>query len=376
MFSLKKLGVTIALSLGMILTLPSTTKAADSYWTTGEEKYIKHCTYDIDKLTPDSFIASFLADGALNDIQGNIVYGSLRVKASSEKDAQKKIASYIKKVKTTKNNKYGLSFGLEPLEPYDMDDFLNYDKNKKVATYAFPHSVTDMYFTEKLFDLAMKEPYLEVDYNNRDTQVSTNFYRQKTKSVFKNADAVKKSSDSVKFQFLCSYLNNSCKIGTAVPDLSEYELSVKGVYDGNCYGECGDLAWLWGRFASLVATDVETRDYSCYRDVSKFNHGAILIRVKNKDGKWDYFQGNNAHCGLFGNAFLKEYDKGVNIYKAKGLGPSYTNIEDWMHYDKKAYVDGYGSFGKSAYDYGKNHKKSELVNLMISKKAKYYDKEK
>ena len=170
---------------------------------------------------------------------------------------------------------------------------------------------------------------------------------------------------------ICEYLNDSCKIGTAVPDRPEYELSVKAIYDGNCYGECGDLEYVWDRLAKLVATDVETMDYSCYRDVSKFNHGATLIRVKNKDGKWDYFSGNNAGCTIFGHAFLKEYRKGVNIYKSKGYGPDYTNIEDWMHYDKKAYVDGYGSFGKSAYKYGKNHTKSELVNLMISKKAKY-----
>lgn len=373
MKKLKKIILAVLCVVCVIALTPNTAKAEQkTYWNTLSKKYIKYCTYDIDNLTPDEFVTQLIYNGLKNDMKGNIVFGSFQVKASSEKDAQKKIASYIKKVKTTKNNKYGLSFGLEPLEPYDMDDFLNYDKNKKVATYGFPHSITDMYYTERLFDLAMKEPYLEVGYRAKDAYVGDkNFYRQKTRSVFKNADAVKKSSDSVKFHFLCSYLENSCKIGTGVPDVAEYELSIKAIYDGKCYGECGDLASLWNRLARLVATDVETRDYSCYRDVSKFNHGATLIRVKNKNGKWDYFEGNNKSCGLFGTAFLKEYRKGVNIYKSKGSGTDYSNIEDWMHYDKKAYVDGYGSFGKSAYSYGKNHKKSELVNLMISKKAKY-----
>ena len=67
---------------------------------------------------------------------------------------------------------------------------------------------------------------------------------------------------------------------------------------------------------------------------------------------------------------MKKYEKKFDIYAAE-TSTQYSNIEDWMHYDKKAYVDGYGSFGKNAYKYGKAHTKSELVKLMISKKAKY-----
>ena len=66
---------------------------------------------------------------------------------------------------------------------------------------------------------------------------------------------------------------------------------------------------------------------------------------------------------------MKDYEKGVNIYSDNST--NYGTIEDWMHYDYKAYVTNKGEFGKSAYKYGKNHTKSELVNLMISKKAKY-----
>ena len=122
MNKLKKIILAVLCVICVIALTPNTAKAEQkTYWNTnGNKKYIKRYTYDIDKLTPDKFVSTFTYNASKNNMQGNIVYGSFQVKASSEKDAQKKIASYIKKVKTTKNNKYGLSFGLEPLEPYDV----------------------------------------------------------------------------------------------------------------------------------------------------------------------------------------------------------------------------------------------------------------
>lgn len=369
MKKLKKIILAVLCVVCVISLTPNTAKAEQkTYWNTLSKKYIKYCTYDIDKLTPDKFVSTFTYNASKNNMQGNIVYGSFQVKASSEKDAKKKIASYIKKVKTTKNNKYGLSFGLD--WGYDNDYAFKYDKNKKVATYGFPYSVTDMYFIQKLFDEAMKDPYLEVDYREEDAYVGGKyFYRQKTRSVFKNAAALKKASDSVKFEFLCSYLGGTAKIMYGAPD-SEYNLTVKAIYDGECYGRCADLEGVWKSLAELVATDCESKEYICWSGTSETSHGAILIRVKNKDGKWDYFEGNNSSCGIFGNAFLKKYEKKYDLYDPKNC-QVYTNIEDWMHYDYKAYVTNKGEFGKSAYKYGKNHTKSELVKLMISKKAKY-----
>ena len=69
MKKLKKIILAVLCVVCVIALTPNTAKAEQkTYWNTLSKKYIKYCTYDIDKLTPDSFIASFLADGALNDI--------------------------------------------------------------------------------------------------------------------------------------------------------------------------------------------------------------------------------------------------------------------------------------------------------------------
>ena len=342
-----------------------------NYWTkNGNKKYVVEKTYDMDKINPNDMVKLLLDDANSQEAFGKVIFPKFKIKASSESDANKKIDAYLKKMKKVSENKYGLGFGLERKNPTACN-YVKYDKKKKVATYHVEEYTTyDMYVIQKLFDLAMNEPYLEVHYRSKDAYVGDkNFYRQKTRSVFKNAAELKKASDSVKFQFLCEYLNNSCKIAWGKPE-TLYDTSLKAVLEGRYYGVCADCADLWRRLAGLVSYDIESRQYTCWRETADTSHTALLLRAKNKDGNWDYFQGNNAHCVLFGHAFLKDYDKKIDIY-ADATSQQYNNIEDWMHYDYKAYVTNKGEFGKNAYKYGKNHKKSELVNLMISKKAKY-----
>ena len=353
----KKIILAVLCVICVISLMPNTAQAEECLIT---KKNIVR--WNLEENTPDSFISQFIAAGCQGYYTKINYYYILDVKAKSVKEARKKYVDFMKKVKTAKANKYGLGFGLT--EGYELESHIN-----GYSIY-IGISCNEAYYIQKLFDEAMKEPYLEVFYNNRDTQVSTNFYRQKTKSVFKNADAVKKSSDSVKLQFLAEYLNGSCKLAWG-KGATDYEKSLQAVVEGNYCGTCAELANLWRTMFWMISDGIEFKEYIVNRDDPNFSHECLLIRAKNKDGKWDYFSGNNAGCTPFGHAFLKEYDKGVNIYKAASKGCDYNTIEDWMHYDKKAYVDGYGSFGKSAYKYGKNHKKSELVNLMISKKAKY-----
>lgn len=369
MFSLKKLGVTLGLCLGVILAVPSTVKAAtENYWTTdGNKRYTSNVIYMIDDLTPDEFVRLAIANGSKADMQGKVIYATLQFKASSEKDAEKKIDDYVAKVKKAPSNRYGLSFGLSR----DGDNYLEYDKKTKIATYEYAGYLNNIYYIQRLFDEAMNEPYLDVAYTAKDYTLEDKCrYFQKTRKVFKNATALKKASDSVKFQFLCEYLNGSFRMMYGKVE-SVYDVSLKAILNSECKGQCEDLVGIWtDNILNMVASDFEAREFVCWRGTSETSHACGLYRVKNKDGKWDYFTSNNNSCVIFGQAFLKEYEKKYDIYDTKNR-MGYNNIEDWMHYDKKAYVTNKGEFGKSAYKYGKKHTKSELVKLMISKKAKF-----
>ena len=343
-----------------------------NYWTkNGNKKYIVEKTYDMDKYTPDTMVKLLLDDAKTQDVFGKVIFPKFKIKASSKSDANKKIDAYLKKMKKASENKYGLGFGLGRKNEI-ANNTVKYNKTKKEAIYQVCEYTTyEMYAMTKLFDEALRESYLEVYYMSKDYTIGDKyFYRQKTRSVFKDANAVKKASDSVKLEFLASYMRGSCRINWGRGS-TFYDRSLKAVINKEAYGDCDELADLWDIMANLISVEIESSHYVCWRETDDCSHEALLLRAKNKDGKWDYFTSNNRSCGLFGNNFLKEYEKGVNIYSEKGYGANYDHIEDWMHYDYKAYVTNKGEFGKGAYKYGKNHTKSELVNLMISKKAKY-----
>lgn len=343
-----------------------------NYWTkNGNKKYVVEKNYDMDKHTPDTMVKLLLADAKTQDAFGKVIFPKFKIKASSESDANKKIDAYLKKMKTASENKYGLGFGLGRKNPV-ANNYVKYDKKKKVATYHVEEYTTyEMYAMTKLFDDAMNQTWLEVYYTPEDIKgVSGHYYRQKTRTVFKNADAVKKASDSVKLEFFGSYMNGSARMMYS-KNANFYDNSLKAVINKEAYGKCDELVEMWGRMAGLISDEIESRQYTCWRDKEGLSHTCLLLRAKNKDGNWDYFDTNNVGFAIFGNNFREsfEYEKGIDIYSWKNS--SYSNIEDWMHYDKKAYVDGYGSFGKNAYKYGKAHKKSELVKLMETKKAIY-----
>lgn len=320
----KKMILTAALVLGTLVVLPATVEAKT-----------KNLTYNINNVTADEFckdIDNKGADAVFLERDKNTYRIELTVKASSKKDGRAKVKKFAKKVMNAKDNQFGLSYGIK----YDDYNSEKYDAKKKVYTTRLYQSANDIYYLNAITKKALHDTsYYDVNYF-----VNIN-------KVFPDYNSFKKSSESVKAQVILNYMGDNCM--TYAKEKKGMKFSWKKAFQNKMYGVCSDYANMQGYALRLVAYDYDLQ----YEINWKANHEVVLAKVKNDNGTYDYFEGNNGGFSYY-NSNAEDYTYGKIKITA-------LNFAAWQHCSPKTYK--VTKLEKDAYKWGKKNK-SDFMYLL------------
>lgn len=331
--ALKKMILTAVLVLGTLVILPTTAEAKT-----------KTLTYNIDKTTADKFCKDIQNQGtqavAFNGDknQYKIV---LTVKASSKKKGRAKVRTFAKKVVTAKSNKYGLSYGIK----YDDFNSERYDAKKKVYKTILNNTANDIFYLNGITNKALHQESICVDE-----------YYAKKNAVFPTTEDFKKSSDSVKVQFILDYISDNCMIY----EDTHIRYSFKDLYYGKARGVCGDFSNMYVHAARLIGYNVAADRENNYAA----KHSIALIKAKRSDGKYDYF----INCVTYNRVDFRSLNEKAKKFKGfKGDGSSSLEL-DFSFWQVVA-PDEFKvtKLEKGAYNYAKSDMISELDEILKNK---------
>ena len=323
----KKMILTAALVVTTLVVFP-----------TNAEAKTKTLTYNINKVSANKFCEDVYnkgADAHFLERDKNKYKITLTVKAKSEKDGVKKVESFAKKVMKAKSNKYGLSYGVSLKDGYN---WYRYNNKKKVLTVNLANTANDLYYLNCITRDALNTKYIDSNGNSLTT-----------KAIFPDSKSFKKASESVKVQTICSYMGLHCMWGTS----DKIAFTWKRAYEGKCQGLCGDFLDMYIRAIRLIAYD-----YKYQIEVNtKVNHGLVIVKVKNSDDSYDYFQGNNS-------GFNPYIILDTKVTKDKNVA-TYLYFGSWQVSEPKLYR--VTKFEKAAYKWGKAKKSSDLEKMYMNR---------
>ena len=323
----KKMILTAALVVTTLVVFP-----------TNAEAKTKTLTYNINKVSANKFCEDVYnkgADAHFLERDKNKYKITMTVKAKSEKDGVKKVESFAKKVMKAKSNKYGLSYGVSLKDGYN---WYRYNNKKKVLTVNLANTANDLYYLNCITRDALNTKYIDSNGNSLTT-----------KAIFPDSKSFKKASESVKVQTICSYMGLHCMWGTS----DKIAFTWKRAYEGKCQGLCGDFLDMYIRAIRLIAYD-----YKYQIEVNtKVNHGLVIVKVKNSDDSYDYFQGNNS-------GFNPYIILDTKVTKDKNVA-TYLYFGSWQVSEPKLYR--VTKFEKAAYKWGKAKKSSDLEKMYMNR---------
>ena len=321
----KTLTITVV-TMFLVVLIPTTVQAKT-----------KVMNFNIDKVSANDFVTEVQTQGKIahfSEKDKNKYKITLTVKAKSEKDGVKKVESFAKKVMKADSNKYGLSYGVKPDE-YTHE---KYDAKKKIYTVKLANTANDLYYLNCITRDALNTKYIESNGNSLTT-----------KAIFPDSKSFKKASESVKVQTICSYMGSHCMYGIS----GKIAFTWKRAYEGKCQGMCGEFLDMYIRAIRLIAYD-----YKYQIEVNtKVNHGLVIVKVKNSDDSYDYFQGNNS-------GFNPYIVLDTKVTKDKNAA-TYLFFDSWQVSEPKLYR--VTKFEKAAYKWGKAKKSSDLEKMYMNR---------
>lgn len=319
----KKMILTAALVVTTLVVFPINAEAKT-----------KNLTYNINNVTADEFCKDVYAKGVTAhciEKDKNSYKITLTVKAKSEKEGVKKVESFAKKVMKAESNKYGLSYGVKPDE-YTHE---KYDAKKKIYTVKLANTANDLYYFNCIVRDALQVNYIE-----------SNKCSIKTKVVFPDSESFKEASESAKVQTVLYYMGLNCMEYEAT---GGYTFNCKKAYEGKLRGVCADFDTMYRCAIRLIALDYDVQS-EC-----NANHDLALIRVKNSNGTYDYFEGNNGN--------FDSYSGTKDVSKDDSL--SSLSFAVWQVKAPKLYR--VTKLEKGAYNYSQKNKSSDLEKMYMNR---------
>lgn len=324
----KKMILTAALVVTTLVVFP-----------TNAEAKTKNLTYNINKVSANKFCEDVYnkgADAHFLERDKNQYKITITVKAKSEKDGVKKVESFAKKVMKADSNKYGLSYGVSLKDGYN---WYRYNKKKKVLTVKLANTANDLYYLNCITRDALQTNWIE------STKCSV-----KTKTVFPDSESFKKASESAKTQTVLYYMGDKCMYGNT--DAKGTKISWKKLYEHKQEGVCSDFAQMQEKAVRLIAYD-----YTAQHEISWVaNHEILLVGIKNSEGSYDYFEGNN---GAFAPYFVIS-----KVIKNKDW-VTYSQFDAWQVTEPKIYK--VTKLEKEAFKWGKAKKSSDLEKMYMNR---------
>ena len=321
----KTLTITVV-TMFLVVLIPTTVQAKT-----------KVMNFNIDKVSANDFVTEVQTQGKIahfSEKDKNKYKITITVKAKSEKDGVKKVESFAKKVMKAESNKYGLSYGVKPDE-YTHE---KYDAKKKIYTVNLANTANDLYYLNCITRDALNTKYIKSNGNSLTT-----------KAIFPDSKSFKKASESVKVQTICSYMGLHCMYGIS----GKIAFTWKRAYEGKCQGMCGEFLDMYIRAIRLIAYDY---NYQIEVNTNGVNHGLVIVKVKNSDGSYDYFQGNNS-------GFNPYIVLDTKVTKDKNVA-TYLYFDSWQVSEPKLYR--VTKFEKAAYKWGKARKSSDLEKMYMN----------
>lgn len=323
----KKMILTAVLVFGTLVVLPTTAEAKT-----------KTLTYNINKVSANEFCKDVYAKGVTAhclERDKNKYKITITVKAKSEKEGVKKVESFAKKVMKAKSNKYGLSYGVKPDE-YTHE---KYDAKKKIYTVKLANTANDLYYLNCITRDALQAKYIESNGNSLTT-----------KAIFPDSESFKEASESAKVQTICSYMGMHCMYGIS----DKIAFTWKRAYEGKCQGMCGEFLDMYIRAVRVIAYDY---NYQIEVNTNGVNHGLVIVKVKNSDDSYDYFQGNNS-------GFNPYIVLDTKVTKNKNAA-TYLYFDSWQVSEPKFYK--VTKLEKEAFKWGKANKASDLEKMYMNR---------
>lgn len=323
----KKMILTAVLVFGTLVVLPTTAEAKT-----------KTLTYNINKVSANEFCKDVYAKGVTAhclERDKNKYKITITVKAKSEKEGVKKVESFAKKVMKAKSNKYGLSYGVKPDE-YTHE---KYDAKKKIYTVKLANTANDLYYLNCITRDALQAKYIESNGNSLTT-----------KAIFPDSESFKEASESAKVQTICSYMGMHCMYGIS----DKIAFTWKRAYEGKCQGMCGEFLDMYIRAVRVIAYDY---NYQIEVNTNGVNHGLVIVKVKNSDDSYDYFQGNNS-------GFNPYIVLDTKVTKNKNAA-TYLYFDSWQVSEPKIYK--VTKLEKEAFKWGKANKASDLEKMYMNR---------
>ena len=322
----KTLTITVV-TMFLVVLIPTTVQAKT-----------KVMNFNIDKVSANDFVTEVQTQGKIahfSEKDKNKYKITITVKAKSEKEGIKKVETFAKKVMKADSNKYGLSYGVKPDE-YTHE---KYDAKKKIYTVKLANTANDLYYLNCITRDALNTKYIESSGNSLTT-----------KAIFPDSKSFKKASESVKVQTICSYMGLHCMYGIS----GKIAFTWKRAYEGKCQGMCGEFLDMYIRAIRLIAYDY---NYQIEVNTNGVNHGLVIVKVKNSDGSYDYFQGNNS-------GFNPYIVLDTKVTKDKNAA-TYLFFGSWQVSEPKLYR--VTKFEKAAYKWGKAKKSSDLEKMYMNR---------
>ena len=323
----KTLTITVV-TMFLVVLIPTTVQAKT-----------KVMNFNIDKVSANDFVTEVQTQGKIahfSEKDKNQYKITLTVKAKSEKDGVKKVESFAKKVMKAESNKYGLSYGVSLKDDYN---WYRYNNKKKVLTVKLFNTANDLYYLNCITRDALNTKYIESNGNSLTT-----------KAIFPDSKSFKKASESVKVQTICSYMGLHCMYGIS----GKIAFTWKRAYEGKCQGMCGEFLDMYIRAIRLIAYDY---NYQIEVNTNGVNHGLVIVKVKNSEGSYDYFQGNNS-------GFNPYIVLDTKVTKDKNVA-TYLYFDSWQVSEPKLYR--VTKFEKAAYKWGKAKKSSDLEKMYMNR---------
>lgn len=327
-------------------------------------------TYDIDKVSVDKILAEINTNGKVGVMfskDKNIFKIKLTTKAKSEKEGIKKMKAFASKVKKSKNNKYGFSYGVKP----DDFNYTHYDKKKKVYSNVLHMTANDIYYLNEIAKKALSvsmikadEPEYMLDENNNKIPGANTIYLY-THEVFPDAKAFKKCSDSVKFEVVSDYISDTVADSLYTTDKDKRtSFKWKYLYQKKKFGACHELALMEEEIVRAIASDYGYK-YEVNWKCGDNGHAMSIVKVKRSDGTYDYFEGSNGSIVYFISLTEQE--------KKDCRSDNDMNIGAWMELHPKEFLN--EKIEKEAHKYGQEANKNlgpstDLTKLLQSLNAR------
>lgn len=262
---------------------------------------IKQLWFDIDKITPEKYIDMVYKYGKKGIKERTHYYLGLKMNTKTDDETINKFYKFTKKIVKAKNNKYGISMGIE-LD--HITDFVSWEKGNKIGMAT---SCNDIIYMEQVIKEALKQKTYSVDgYDKNGHYTRATVY---VKDLFPTINDFKKASESVKLQFIASYMGTHCMFYSGTTKNRYWSFSFEGAASkGKCAGVCIDFAIMYAECTRMLCNtgmfmDSKLGDIDyCGAEVGTFNsfdHSVAACYARNSYGTTDAFEGNNADFRTF-----------------------------------------------------------------------------